>query len=345
MMTEMDSNPDVVVIGGGPAGSSAAYVLAKSGWDVLVLDKRKEIGKPVQCAEFIHRAGFNAPDDVIAQSIEKMVTHLPDGDIRISDSPGYVIYRDRYDAYLAEKARQAGARFQLSTRGRLLENGNVMLINGYQKQVAPRLCIDASGPKVSSEVARAIQMSIPLEKPLRDIHVWLSHDIPGGYAWLFPKNRVANLGLAITGQRKELNLKRLLKTVYDRIKDEFCLGAEPQSFSSGLIPVTGITSLLRNNVLLAGDACGITHPISGEGIYRARLTGELAGEAAANFLASSNPEDLEAYPEQVMDIFEHANQRDIKKRVAFETITAKHHPIDRETYKQLWIGFSEYYQN
>ncbi len=343
--SEQKNHHDVLIIGGGPAGSSAAYELAKSGWDVLVVDRRKEIGRPVQCAEFVHRAGFKGPESVIAQSVHQMITHLPNGDIHASDSPGYVIHRDLYDQYLSLKARTAGANYAMKTSARVLENGKLFLQNGSTRTLGSKLVIDASGPKKTAEVARAIQMRVPLNKSLRDIHVWLREDIPGGYAWLFPKQHEANLGLAVTLPPHTLNLNQLLLDVFQDIKNEFALGEEPIEFSSGLIPVTGITRLKQDRILYAGDACGITHPVSGEGIYRATLTGELAGKAGSQYLSSLEESDLDDYIEQVMDIFEHANERDRGKRFLFESLIADTNPIQPETYQQIWIGFNDYYKN
>jgi len=341
----LHTQPDAIVIGGGPSGSSAAYELASAGWHVLVADRRKEIGKPVQCAEFVHRAGYKGPESAISQPIQKMVTHLPNGQVFYSDSPGYVIHRDRYDEFLAQKAQKAGAIYAMKTHAQCLENGATFLKNGSQKNLTSRLVIDASGPKHTLQVARAIQMRVPLGKPIQDIHVWLREDIIGGYAWLFPKQNEANLGLAVTMPAQTVNLNELLFRVFNDIKSEFQLGETPISYFSGLIPVSGLTSLRRENMLFVGDACGITHPVSGEGIYRATLTGELAGKVGADFLSSNDETVLDEYPEQVLDIFEHANQRDSQKRQLFESLISSPAPIKPEAYRKIWIGFQEYYQN
>ena len=110
---------DVLIIGAGPAGSSAAISAAKNGLDVIVVERRAEIGVPVQCAEYIPAplvGQLNLGTGFVVQRVSKMRTILPNGSTTDMAAPGYMIHRDHFDQALAREARNHGAKFLLSTR-------------------------------------------------------------------------------------------------------------------------------------------------------------------------------------------------------------------------------------
>ncbi|MFZ8784742.1 NAD(P)-binding protein, partial [Thermocrinis sp.] len=86
---------EFLVVGGGPAGSTTAYKLAKGGAKVLVVDFKRKIGTPVQCAEFVpiqlyHQFKEFFDEEAIAQRVNKMVHFTPWGEVVSMDSPGFV---------------------------------------------------------------------------------------------------------------------------------------------------------------------------------------------------------------------------------------------------------------
>src|SRR5512137_499899 len=110
---------DIVIIGAGPAGSSAAQAAAQRGARVLLIDRRQRVGVPVQCAEFvpqwISRHAHFSPT-CIHQTIDSMVTHLPDGASYEMKSPGYMLDRSLFDKELVASAVLAGAKISIETR-------------------------------------------------------------------------------------------------------------------------------------------------------------------------------------------------------------------------------------
>ena len=103
---------DILVVGTGPAGSSAAQKAAESGKKVLLIDRKHVVGEPVRCAEFIPKQLLGVLEcsrEFIVQSVKNMKSYLPDGSFTETPSPGLIIDRNVFDQILASKAVEAGA--------------------------------------------------------------------------------------------------------------------------------------------------------------------------------------------------------------------------------------------
>ena len=139
--TILSETYDIVIVGAGPAGSSAARAAAQAGAKVLLMDRRQCIGVPVQCAELVTQwisryASF--PSHCIVQATETMVTHLSDGsspdkryEIR---SPGYMLDRSLFDKELATSAVRAGAKLSTGSRAVGLSPEGLMVEQGTQEE-------------------------------------------------------------------------------------------------------------------------------------------------------------------------------------------------------------------
>ena len=347
---------DVLVVGLGPAGSAAAAAAARGGARVLGVDKRHAVGLPVQCAEFIPRplGHYAQSDGVLQQTIEGMLTVLPSGTAIHSGFPGLMIDRAAFDQALAEEARGAGAALALGTQLVRIDVGHRQAtLRGAagEETMSYRLLVAADGPH--SMVAKSLgleeletvqtrQYTVLLKAAYRDTDIWLSPEYPGGYAWLFPKGRLANLGLGVD-KRLRADLKNPLDALHRRLTAEGRVGEEIVCRTGGAIPVGGLrASLVVDGTLFVGDAAGLTHPITGAGIAAAVISGERAGRAAAEYLGG-DMNALDDFEGDVRDQFEASLTRAAECRremlAGWLAADARRDGFHRRG----WIAFPEYF--
>lgn len=350
-LREFRVSADVLVIGLGPAGGAAALAAARGGASVLAVDKRKEIGLPVQCGEWIPLVlgrHTQAPG-VLVQAICGMESVLPSGAVAKSQSPGLMINRAAFDQALAREATRAGARLKLSC---VLSHLDMVQRRAWvdtphgSLECCYKLLIGADGPysRVANQlglprqvVVHARQYVVPLKESHDEARVWLSPDYPGGYAWLFPKGGVANLG---AGMDKSLasKLKTPLDQLHQRLAAEGVVGREILGRTGGMIPVGGLRpELAFDHVMLVGDAGGFTHPITGAGIHAAVSSGERAGQAAVAWL-NGRQNALREFEDDMRDQFELSLLRAVRRRSMLGVVNQ-----DEWTLRKGWVAFPEYF--
>jgi digeranylgeranylglycerophospholipid reductase len=348
---------DVLVVGLGPAGARAAEAVARSGRSVFAIDRKQRAGFPVQCAEFIPALltqELEALERVTLQPITRMVTVVEDSkpDVKL-DFPGRMIDRCRFDAALVAKAEQAGAicRFGVEmemlddTGAAKLSDGSLLRANVVIGADGPRSRVGKAIGKVNKELVETRQMNVPLLKAHDATDIFLSAGIPGGYGWLFPKGDMANLGVGVVEDSKR-KLKPLLEGLREDFLAEGRIGEAILGHTGGLIPVGGpigaIGTLGQVQVVLAGDAAGLSNPITGAGISAASISGELAGDAAVGWL-DGDPDTLDDYVNELLDLFglalKHARQRREEILVQYERDNA---PSVADL-RQSWIAYPEYW--
>lgn len=345
---------DLLVVGAGPGGGAAAAVAAEQGLDVLVVDRKKEIGMPVQCAEFIPLplGGHARGDAVLLQRIAGMKSVLPSGEIEHTDFPGLMVDRARFDQALAKRARSAGAQVWHPCRlDALSDNHAIVIRDGEPLEVQFKLLIAADGPHSTVaelshlpplKTVNTRQYTVDLYRDYDDTDIWLSADYPGGYAWLFPKKRFANLGLG-ADKRFLSDLKAPLEALHTQLIEQGLVGEAIHARTGGAIPVGGMRERLNHgHTLFVGDAGGLTHPITGGGIAAAVVSGERAGQAAADWLRG-DASALAGYDEDMKDQFQTTLDRAVKRRQWLEQIWQTEAANDDGTHRRGWIAFPEYF--
>jgi geranylgeranyl reductase family protein len=352
----MKKTCDVLVVGLGPAGGAAATHAARAGADVLAIDKKKVVGEPVQCGEFIPfpLGKYAQGKDVMRQRIDGMKSHLPSGAVRESAFPGYMIDRRAFDQALAAMAQEAGASLHPRTTLELLDTARgvaTLRDAAGLREVGFRYLIAADGPysKVAQllglprqKLVHSRQYTVPLLDPLQDTIIWLSADYPGGYAWLFPRGEVANLGLGIDHEY-ERDARHPLDRLHKQLIDDGVVGWDISRRTGGAIPVGGMREhLVVGNVLLSGDAAGLTHPITGAGISAAVVSGEAAGRAAGAALRGDQAA-LSEFENEVREQFGGTIERALRVRKSLEWVWKTPQASDDAAHRRGWIAFEEYF--
>jgi digeranylgeranylglycerophospholipid reductase len=348
---------DIVVIGAGPAGSSAAQAAAQRGTRVLLVDRRQRIGVPVQCAEFVpqwiaRHASFSST--CILQRIEKMVTHLPNRPTYEMKSPGYMLDRSLFDKELAASAVLSGAKISIGTKAIGFSSKGLAVERGPKKEtISSKVFIGADG--AFSSVARfvgqpplmtiaALQYEVILSRPRNHTDVYFHKDYEGGYAWFFPKGRTANAGVGVITS-KAFQLSNLLGKFLDSLMESETLREiQAVSKTGGFIPCEPRQKIVLENILLVGDAAGHAHPITGAGIFNAVVGGEIAGRIAAEAIERGDLRYLENFETEWREIFGKSLSYGGLKREFLEKNWNRSEVDFEKLIRKTWVGFKEYYE-
>lgn len=348
---------DVLVVGLGPAGASAAAAAAAKGAHVIAIDRKSQAGVPVQCAELVPRMiamECSEIDHARRQHIAAMATYVEDALPHVEPQfPGIMIDRAAFDAALVDQARETGADCRLKHPLRAIDdNGVATLANG--SRITSKVLIGADGPhsivgkasgSPNTEIAETRQITVPLLQSFDATDIFLSAGIPGGYGWLFPKGSVANLGLGVAPPWRH-QLKPLLEDLHDRLAEQGRVGREVLAHTGGAIPVGGMRQLVSNldgtTVLLAGDAAGLSNPISGAGINAAVISGREAGVAAARIVAGES-DASEDYEDEITALFGPSLDRALARRRELMAIYASNRMPLASELRKGWIAFDSYW--
>jgi len=348
---------DLLVVGLGPAGSRAARAAALGGLSVIAIDRRRRPGFPVQCAEFIPAlmeqeiAGL---DSVTRQHIHAMETFVeseqPD---RRENFRGRMVDRGAFDRILVEAAQAAGAhcRFGVQLNG-LTADGTARLSDGTL--LRPRIVVGADGPRstvgkaigrTNNEIVETRQISVPLLRRHGATDIFLSAAIVGGYAWLFPRGDIANVGLGVAPAER-LRLKPLLDALHATLVADGRVGSGVIGHTGGAIPVGGMLNPVGKlgdaPVLLVGDAAGLANPVSGAGINAAVLSGNLAGEAAAAW-GEGDAAALADFAHELEALFGASLARALSRRRAVMAEFEKGAGPTPADLRAGWIAYPEYW--
>ena len=313
-----------MVVGGGPAGSSAAFTAAKKGIKVALIEKENSI------AETVRTSGVtwiqNIEEFGIPQNCYNPIRNFsfcsPNNEVTISDSIPRAAVLDVRKTYrwLAEQAENQGVEVFLKINIKDViknEAGDIIGVKGTGPEgdiiFNSKVVIDATG--FNSTVCKAMgfvtqwkRFGAGAEYEVKVEHVesdtwWLmvgQEYSPAGYAWIFPLgNNTARIGVGVGKPESDvdptLRLKELLKTKLGPIKK---LGEiTPIEFHYGLIPNDGLSrSTVFNNLILVGDSAGQANPLVLEGIRYAIKFGRVAGKVVAGAINEGNTNKDALYP-------------------------------------------------
>jgi len=306
---------DAIVVGAGPAGSTAAYRLASAGSRVLLLDKAR-FPRDKPCGGGLTFRAVRqlpvSPDPVVEHVVDRMGFRLRYKTRFVRGGHGPLILmtqRRRLDHYLVEQAAAAGADFRDGVRVTDVwagESGVGVTVDGTPVEAevlvgadgvngTTRKVLDLGGEYV---LGVAFEGNVPKElvgDRFDGIAEFELGTIPGGYGWVFPKGDHVNVGVG--------GWEHVGPTLRDRL-DDLCArhGIDKQhveSLRGHRLPLRRPGSALaRRRALVVGDAAGLVDPISGDGMYAAFVSARLASEAVLDLLAG-RAESLEPYAQAV----------------------------------------------
>ena len=334
---------DVIVVGSGPAGSSAAKHAALGGAKVILMDKKSEIGSPKRCAEGVsieglEKLGIEPSPRWVTTEIEGVRLQSPDEtDVWLTkdevDLPeaGYILERKVFDKHMAMDAARAGAEIKIKTlvtNVEKIDDGYIVETEsmGKSESYKCKILIAADGPEghvarwagyrqaaKAKEMESGVQYEMCNVKFEREnvIEFYFGSCAPGGYVWIFPKgDDIANVGLAILPHMAEKTAKEYLDDFI--AKCPYTQEAQAVELNVGGDPVGGMTKkLYGDNFLVCGDAAGQVNPLTGGGIISGMTGGMYAGKVAAEAIAENNCSKrfLKKYDKEAHSALDHEIKR------------------------------------
>ncbi|GBD39260.1 Menaquinone reductase [bacterium HR37] len=305
---------DVIIVGAGPAGSICAYELSKKNIQVLLLEREKLPRYKVCAGGLTKKAVDILPEDV--KDILEDQTHTVHLSLNhkftFSKTTSFplvsMVMRDKFDHFLVKKAIESGAHLKDETRVfSLTEHPDLVTVETSRGTFVSKLLVGADG--VTSKVAhllgirRKLDFGIALEAELFPKHPDLISNyhgslhldfnvIPRGYGWIFPKRKQLSVGVFTTLP----SIRNIKSYFYAYVRNKHLRNLTCKSLIGHQIPIGGRTNKLNTErVLLVGDASGLADPITGEGIYFALRSGQIAAETISKKLLKEPSLSLDEY--------------------------------------------------
>ena len=313
---------DVVIVGAGPSGSTAAKNLAENGKKVLIIDKQK-FPRDKPC-------GGAIPTRVMKQFpyVEEFIDSISYGSYTHSSSLKYTlkfvrekpflatVIRKDFDDGLVKLAVNAGATFLNSkaVKDVTTQKDKVVLLLDDNEKIEAKIVLGCDGMRsIVAEKTNLckkmddICISVVQEQPMstqqlqkyftdkKIVHLFIKTQGIAGYGWIFPKKKHINIGMgqfesAVDSSKPRPNLKESYKKYIKLLKEKKMLPKDfpIENVKGGTLPVFPLKKTYTDRVLICGDAAGFINSITGEGIYYAMASGEMAANVALESLDSDD---------------------------------------------------------
>jgi len=309
---------DVVVVGAGPSGSTAAKNLAERGINVLLIDKdkfprNKSCGGGVPMRTITRFPYLKDLPSIDSYSYGGFVySQKKTGKTKILKTTPVLanVLRSRFDQDLANLAVRKGAVFQddkkvtnveinsdcaqLSFKdGTSLKTNIIIGADGTYSLIAKQAGLSSKSKKTKG---LCVLEEFPLSEDVMDeyftsdrlCHIHSKFNGIRGYGWVFPKKNHVNVGIIsydyCLSSDPNINLNHIFKEYFLYLKKEKILPSILQNNhqKGGVLPYQPHVKTYSERLLLCGDAAGLINPISGEGIYYALVSGEIAAKIASD---------------------------------------------------------------
>ena len=264
----------IAIVGAGPAGSYLAYLLAKKGKAVTIIEEHKKIGNPIQCTGIVTYSiekFVKLPKNVVANRLNKVIVVSKNNRIE-ARTDEIVLWRNKFDEYIANMAADQGAKILTNHQFLAFNGKNSIKIkdkkNDRIKEIKSDISIGADG--ALSPVAKSIglantkfyigmQAKVKLKIGLNAFETYFGSDFPNFFGWVVPESEdTVRLGLGGFKNAKDYFYRFLKKRTGK--KDILC-------WESGIIPVYNPKRVIqKNNIYLIGDAAAQVKATTGGGI-------------------------------------------------------------------------------
>lgn len=334
-------NYDILVVGAGPVGSTFARHMAEKGFEVGMMEKKKEIGVPLQCAGLLGKQINDVnilPEELIINPVYGAYLHSPsDHVLKVAkkEPEAYIVDRVGYDKFLAQLAIDAGAELFLNHQVKDLDpkNGHVYFNKG-KEEMSGKIIVGADGynsvvakkiiknQSTGNEVVQAAQFLVDFDKDLFDtkyVHLHVNAAISPGFIWIIPLSKSkARIGLFGNSDYHTFNniLKRFLNE-----------NADLQGYSilkkyHGMIPVYNSKKrITRGRTILLGDAASQVKPTTGGGLIMGFKCAQIAAEVADKALNNDDMELLPEYQSEYQNKFKKELNTQLRVQKIFKSLT------------------------
>ena len=305
---------DLIVIGAGPAGMSAAAAAALHGYQVLVLEEHPGIGEPVHCTGVLAAEAFDEldlPRDTILNELRRVCFHAPGGatlDYDTATAEAVVIDRSAFDQQLAARALAAGVTLHSGVRVTDLTVTSTAAIAtlGDGRSITARAAVLATGANYTLQ--RRLGMGMPrvyLQSAQRElpathtgpVEVFFGRAVaPKGFGWVVPVQRPDGPYVRI-GVMADGDVERGFHTLVQRAERRWGVQIGDLAPRRKMLPLSVVPRSYSDRVLAVGDAAGLVKPTTGGGIYYSIVSGRLGGEVLSTALATDKlaARDLAGY--------------------------------------------------
>ena len=331
-------NYDVAVIGAGPVGSTFARCIADKGFNVVMFERKREIGVPLQCAGLLGKKikDLNIlPDEYILNEVSGAYLHSPsDNILKVSrkDPEAYVIDRVGYDKFLAEQAVASGVELLLNHKVSGLDiNTGEIRVKNIDKSFNAEVIIGADGHASSvSEIFNPKSKSVMAAQYLLDIgkdgfdtdnvHLYANANISPGFLWIIPVSKfMARIGLFANMDYNGLN--RVLK---DFMSHNFNFNKNVSILKKyhGYIPIyDSKKDIVKDRTILLGDAASQVKPTTGGGLMIGFECAKMASNTVSKALKMDDYSILKEYENIHRKRFKGELKVQLEVQKIFESLT------------------------
>lgn len=327
---------DVAVVGAGPVGSSFARQMAQKGFKVGLIERKKEVGVPLQCAGLVGKKIMDTnilPEEFIVNKVYGAYLYSPSGtvlSVSKREPAAYVLDRVAYDKFLAEKAVEAGADLLLNHRvnGLDIENGEIHIKDHGKISADVIVGADGQGSFVSSQMnppsksVQAAQYLVDTGSSVFNsdyVQLHVNSDISPGFIWVIPISE-SRARVGLFADTSYQNLNQILKNFISN--DKQFEGASVVKKYQGFIPqYDPKKKIVQGRTILLGDAASQVKPTTGGGLIIGFKCANMAADVVSKALDEGDMKLLQDYPKNYMGEYKKELRMQLEVQKIFGAMT------------------------